>query len=143
ALALPENVPGLGWEEVAVLAGVGLMQGCDGPGLRKNKPDRFPPSEIRLAAPSTAPAQEIQQGASRAAIEGRAVSVARELVNTPPCDLYPETFAARAQEVARGSGVECTVLDEYQLEKERMGSLLGVARGSERPPRLVVLRYRG
>src|SRR5260370_813754 len=51
ALALPENVPGLGWEEVAVLTGVGLMQGCEGPGLCKNKPDRFPPHEIFLVAP--------------------------------------------------------------------------------------------
>src|SRR6516165_781807 len=143
ALALPENVPGLGWEEVAVLTGVGLMQGCDGPGLRKNKPDRFQPEEICVVAPSTAPADEVKRGANRAAIEGRAVSLARELVNTPPCDLYPETFAAKAQEAARAVGVDCTVLDENQLEKERMGSLLGVARGSERPPRLVVLHYRG
>jgi leucyl aminopeptidase len=140
---LPENVPGLGWEEVAVLAGVGLMHGCDGPGLRKNKQDRFPPKEIFLVAPTGVPANEVNQGARRAGIEGQAVSLARELVNTPPCDLYPETFAARAREVAGASGVECTVLDEYQLEKERMGSLLAVARGSERPPRLVVLRYRG
>ena len=143
AFELPENVPGLGWGEIALLSGVGLIQGCDGPGLRKNKPDRFQPQEICLVAPSTAPANEVRQGASRAGIEGRAVSLARELVNIPPCDLYPETFAAKAQEVAQATGVECTILDENQLDKERMGSLLAVARGSERPPRLVVLRYRG
>jgi leucyl aminopeptidase len=70
------------------------------------------------------------------------VSLARELVNMPPCDLYPETFAARAQQVAQTAGVECTVFDEKRLEAERMGSLLAVARGSERPPRLVLLSYR-
>jgi leucyl aminopeptidase len=143
AFSLPENVPGLGWDDIALLAGVGLMQGCTGPGLRKNKPDRFQPEEICLIAQSTAPAKEVMRGAGRAAIEGGAVSLARELVNTPPCDLYPETFAAKALEVARTGGIECTVLDEHQLEKERMGSLLGVARGSDQPPRLVVLRYRG
>src|SRR5262249_51877194 len=92
AFALPENLPGLGREDDTSLSGGGIMKGCDGTGWRKNKPDRFQPQEICLVAPSTAPADEVKQGASRAAIEGRAVSLARELVNTPPCDLYPETF---------------------------------------------------
>jgi leucyl aminopeptidase len=94
-------------------------------------------------APPSAPAGEVQEGARRAEVQGRAVSLARELVNLPPCELYPQTFAARARLVAQAAGVECTVLDEYQLESERMAALLAVARGSDRPPRLVVLRYRG
>src|SRR4029077_5124016 len=36
----------------------------------------------------------------------------------------------------------CEVMDETRLRAERMGALLAVARGSERPPRLVVLRHR-
>ncbi len=143
ALALPENVPGLSPEYVAYALGIGLIQGCESAGLRKSKADRFLPREFVLAAPPDAPAKLIQQGAERAAIEGRGVSLARELVNTPPCDLTPETFAVRAQEVARAAGVECLVLDERSLEGERMGALLAVARGSDLPPRLVVLRYRG
>jgi len=43
--------------------------------------------------------------------------------------------------VAKEHGIECAIWDEKRLEAERMGSLLGVARGSDRPPRLVVLRY--
>jgi leucyl aminopeptidase len=143
AMALPEQVPGLGWEDVAVGSGVGLLQGSAGPGLRKSKPDRFMPQEIVLVAPAAAPAGEVSAGAHRAGIEGEAVTLARELVNTPPCDLYPETFAARARQVAEEAGVACEVFDENRLETERMGSLLAVARGSDRPPRLVVLRYRG
>jgi leucyl aminopeptidase len=142
AIALPEPPAGLGWEEVAVAAVVGVIQGSYGPGLRKSKPDRFAPKELCLAAPA-APVSEVQRGARRGEVEGRAVQLARELVNTPPCDLYPETFAARAVDVARAAGVDCTVLDAQQLESERMGALLAVARGSVRPPRFVVLRYRG
>jgi leucyl aminopeptidase len=142
ALALPEPPAGIGWEDVAVAAVAGVMQGSYGPGLRKSKPERFAPKEICLAAPS-APVGEVQRGACRGEVEGRAVRLARELVNTPPCDLYPETFAARALHVAREAGVECTVLDDRQLEAERMGALLAVARGSDRPPRFVILRYRG
>jgi leucyl aminopeptidase len=142
ACALPEGVPGLGWGDVALAVGAGLLQGCQGPGLRKSEPARFVPDELWLVALPSAPVEEVRQNARRAAIEGQAVWLARELVNTPPCDLYPETFAARAQEVAAAAGVECLVFDEKQLEAERMGALLGVARGSDRPPRLVVLRYR-
>jgi len=143
AFALPENVPNLDLEEVAVAICAGVMQGAYGPGVRKSEPDRFVPGELCLVAPTGAPADRVQQGARRGEIEGRAVWTARELVNLPPCDLYPETFAQRAREVASAlPGLECTILDEKQLEAERMGALLSVARGSDRPPRLVVLHYR-
>jgi leucyl aminopeptidase len=143
ALALPDNVPNLDWEETAIAVIAGAMQGSYGPGLRKNEPARFVPRELCLVAPPNAPLDGVKQGARRGEIEGRAVWTARELVNLPPCDLYPETFAQRAREVAAAvPGLECTVLDESQLEAEHMGSLLSVARGSDRPPRLVVLRYR-
>jgi leucyl aminopeptidase len=142
ALALPENASGLTWEQLTLAAGVGLAQGCQGPGLRKTKPERFPPQELWLAAPSSAPAEEVRRAVRRAEVEARAVLLARELVNTPPCDLYPESFAERARQAAQNAGVEIEVLDGQQLEAERMGSLLAVARGSDRPPRLVILRYR-
>ncbi len=142
ALALPENEPHLDWAAVTLAVGVGLMQGSQGSGIRKSKATRFTPREVVLVAPPTAPAAEIQQAAHRAGVEARAVTLARELINTPPNELYPETFAARAQQVAQAVGVECVVWDERQLEAEHMGALLGVARGSDRPPRFVALRYR-
>jgi leucyl aminopeptidase len=142
AFALPQDVPGLGWRETVQAIGVGLIQGCYGPGLRKSQPTRFAPNQLVLAAPPWAPPDDVHAGTHRAEIEGRAVQMARDLVNTPPCDLYPETFAQRAQEAASACGVECEIFDERRLEAEHMGALLGVARGSDRPPRLVVLRYR-
>src|SRR5262249_50753300 len=142
ALALPEDVPGLGWAAVVLACGTGLLHGCHGPGLRKSEPSRFVPDELILAAPPSAPAEEVREATVRAGVEGRAVALARELVNTPPCDLYPQTFAEQAQAVAASAGIDCVVFDEKRLEAERMGALLAVARGSDRPPRLVVLRYR-
>ena len=122
--------------EFTLAAGVGLAQGCQGPGIRKATPARFAPERLVLVSGDSA-------ALPRARAEAQALWLARELVNTPPCDLYPESFADRAREVAKQSGVECTVLDEPALVAERMGALLGIARGSDRPPRLVVLRYRG
>lgn len=142
AFALPEGAGPLGWDAVAWAVGVGLMQGSYGPGLRKSETARFEPKDFVLVAPPSAPVDLVQQATHRAAVEGRAVRLARELVNLPPCDLYPETFAQIAEKESANVQVACTILDEKQIEAERMGSLLGVARGSERPPRVVVLRYR-
>jgi leucyl aminopeptidase len=140
AFALPD---GGDWTANAVTAGVGLMQGCYGPGIRKSKQERFEPKELWIVAPPNAPIEAVRQAATRAGIEGRAVALAQELVNLPPCELYPETFAGRAVQVANTAKIEFSVLDEKQLEAEKMRALLAVARGSDRPPRLVVLRYRG
>src|SRR5205814_3198783 len=50
---------------------------------------------------------------------------------------------ATAAEVGRTAGFGVEVWDEGKLAGERMGALLAVARGSDRPPRLVVLRHAG
>ena len=65
-----------------------------------------------------------------------------ELVNLPPCELYPETFVGAAGQ-AVGAGVEFTVLEEGQLKQERMEACWPWPAAPRRPPRLVVLRYRG
>jgi leucyl aminopeptidase len=139
AWLLPSDVPNLDEEAVAVAMGCGFRHGMEGPGLRKNKLDRFAPRELCLF---TSPAVELRNALRRVDVEGRAVSLARELVNLPPNELYPETFAARARDVAQHTGMECTIFDEKELARENMNALLGVAQGSERPPRLVMLRYR-
>lgn len=139
AFVLPDDVPNLTPSDTALSVAAGFAFGASGPWLHKSKLDRFPPEELVLLAA----AEEVALAAQRADIEARAVGLARDLVNTPPCDLYPETFAERARQVAAAGGFECIIYDEKQLEGQRMGSLLAVARGSDRPPRLAVLRYRG
>jgi leucyl aminopeptidase len=140
--ALPRGTAGLSADAVARAVGVGLCQGSEGPGIRKSRPDRFMPDEICLIGPPGHVASALADMARRTEIEARAVSLARELVNQPPCDIYPETFADRAGEVAKEVGLDCQVLDADQLEAERVNALLAVARGSDRPPRVVVLRHK-
>lgn len=77
----------------------------------------------------------------RAGVIGSAVHTVRDLVNTPPSDLYPETLAAAASDLALGLPIDVEVLDETQLADGGYGGILAVGRGSVRPPRLVVLRY--
>jgi len=70
------------------------------------------------------------------------VLMARELVNEPPNVLYPEEFARRAGQL-RKLGVTVEVLDVKAMTKLGMGALLGVAQGSARPGRTVIMRWNG
>jgi len=137
AFVLPEDAPNLNASDMALSLGAGFAFGAQGPWLHKSKVDRFPPEELVIVTSA-----DVVSAVQRADIENRAVNLARELVNMPPCDLYPETFAERARQVAAAGGFECIIYDEKQLEGQRMGSLLAVARGSDRPARLVVLRHK-
>ncbi|MFE7617981.1 leucyl aminopeptidase [Streptomyces sp. NPDC057496] len=84
--------------------------------------------------------------AFKAAVE-RATAVteeinrARDLINTPPNDLYPESFAAVATAAGKEHGIKVQVLDEKALVKGGFGGLLGVGQGSSHGPRLVKLAY--
>ncbi len=70
------------------------------------------------------------------------VFTARDLVNEPANALGPVEFAARAEELS-SLGVEVEVLEPDALEKLGMGALLGVAQGSTRPARVVVMQWNG
>jgi leucyl aminopeptidase len=70
------------------------------------------------------------------------VIMARELVNEPPNVLYPEEFARRAAQL-RKLGVDVEILDVKAMTKLGMGALLGVAQGSARPGRTVIMRWNG
>ncbi len=81
-------------------------------------------------------------GAPEAAIErakviAGAVAATRDLVNTPPLDLFPGSFAEIAQGYAKGLGCDCQVWDAQQLADQGFGGILAVGMGSARLPRLV------
>jgi len=70
------------------------------------------------------------------------VKLTRELVTEPPNIIYPESFVERVRHLA-DLGVEIEVLDGAAMKKLGMGALLGVAQGSVRDPRLLILRWSG
>ncbi|MGO4534152.1 leucyl aminopeptidase [Leifsonia sp. 2MCAF36] len=78
---------------------------------------------------------------ARATAVAEAASLVKDLVNMPPLDLYPETFAERATAAASDLPVTVTVWDEQKLAADGFGGILGVGQGSARPPRLVKVTY--
>ncbi len=99
-----------------------------------------PLGQMDLSVPSASDAGATRDLARAAAI-AEAVAAARDLVNTPPNDLYPASFADRAVTMAQAAGLRTDVLDEKALRREGYGGILGVGGGSSRPPRLVRLHY--
>lgn len=127
-----------GWWSTAQVeqAVAGAAVGMVGQDLYRAEPRR---TRFGTTIWTGASAQAVQAGATISA----GVNLARRLVNTPPDDLYPQSFAEEAAAVAVRTGMEIEIWDEERLLRERCQAILAVGRGSSRPPRLVILRYRG
>ncbi|HWW43667.1 MAG TPA: leucyl aminopeptidase [Acidimicrobiia bacterium] len=80
-------------------------------------------------------------GAARGAVVARAVHLARDLINEPAGTLTPRRLATVATTEGRRAGLTVTVVDERAAAAGRLGGLMGVARGSDEPPRLLELLY--
>lgn len=71
------------------------------------------------------------------------VFTARDLVNMPPNDLYPESYAKFIQSELKPLGVSVEIIDEKKMAKLGMEAALAVGKGSERQPRIVVMQWKG
>lgn len=73
-----------------------------------------------------------------------ALNLSKELVNLPSNIVTPSYLEKEARKVAgENKKVTLTVLTEEEMEKEKMGAFLAVARGSREPARMIILEYRG
>lgn len=68
---------------------------------------------------------------------------ARDLVNEPPNTLYPDSYAKRIAKLLRPLGVDVEIIDDKKMQKLGMGAAMAVGKGSERKPRMVIMRYNG
>jgi leucyl aminopeptidase len=66
---------------------------------------------------------------------------ARHLANTAPNEMTPRALADFAKGIADESGCKCTIMEPEEMERLGMNALLGVARGSAQPPRLIFLEH--
>ncbi len=80
---------------------------------------------------------------SRYAAVYEGVLLTRELVTEPANIIYPQSFVERVLASIEGTGLDVQVLDRDAMAELGMGALLGVAQGSVREPRLLVLRWNG
>ncbi|CAA9235612.1 MAG: Cytosol aminopeptidase PepA [uncultured Chloroflexi bacterium] len=86
-------------------------------------------------------ASEIETGVERGRILAESQVFARTLVDRPGNILPPEALAGEASRVAAEVGLGCEILTPDQMAELGMGSLLGVAQGSEQPARFIILEH--
>jgi len=67
----------------------------------------------------------------------------RAWVNAPANTFTPSVFVDKVKEAAKGTGLDLKVLELEDMRRLKMGALLAVARGSDEPPKMIVLRYSG
>lgn len=78
-----------------------------------------------------------------AQIIAESVKNVRNLVNTPPSHMYPETFANYVKKsFKKNSKLTLEVLDERALKRQGYGAIIGVGQGSINPPRFIRLAYK-
>jgi leucyl aminopeptidase len=130
--------------EIAQAAAEGLTLSEFNPGSYKTVdiPPGTPPAWT-VVGPSTSlgAGSGMDAAVQRGRLLGPCSNLARELANEPGNTLTPREFSRRAETIIAGTGLAFEVLDEQQIEQLGMGMLLGVARGSAEPPRLMVIRH--
>jgi leucyl aminopeptidase len=83
--------------------------------------------------------KEALEGIRRGTIVGNATNIARTLVNEPGNVLTPSQFADRALKFGAEVGLKTRIMDREEMEKLGMNALLAVSRGSDEPPKMIVL----
>ena len=138
---------------------IALGEGADGASFRALLPqillsdysfDRYKSRERRPASRSATvvpsgdgvPSSAYRALALEARVVSDAVAWARDLGNAPANDLGPADFAREVQDMARGRKLSLRSLGKREIEREKMGGLLGVNAGSARPPVLLIGEYR-
>lgn len=101
-----------------------------------------PPTRLRTVTIAASTERAAKDELRRAVAVSDAMTFVRDLVNTPPNDLYPATFAERVEERAAKDGLTIEVFDERMLKRGKFGAILAVGSGSSRPPRLVRLVHK-
>jgi leucyl aminopeptidase len=74
---------------------------------------------------------------------GHSTTIARDLINEPAIDLYPETLAKKVQELGKCYGFDVQIFNAEQCNGMGMHALMAVGQASTRKPHLIVMRWIG
>jgi leucyl aminopeptidase len=97
--------------------------------------------EVSILINSDSP--KFQTVAEKASLVVEAVNFCRDIGNLPPNDCPPAQLASIALSLAQEHGLKARVIDRYELENMGMGGIVAVGKGSNSPPKLIILEYNG
>jgi leucyl aminopeptidase len=112
-------------------------------GSYKTGADAKPPLEMCtiVVGHGAGSASQLEGALTRGRVLGECSNHARALANEPGNALPPQVFADRSASIAAEAGLHVEIFDERRIAELQMGLLLGVARGSAEPPRVIVLKH--
>lgn len=99
--------------------------------------------ELAIVVTDNEKVPAVESAVVKGKVVAEATNLARDMVNEPANYMTPSHMAELAKEVAAKYKLECRVFSREDIEAMGMGALLGVAKGSSQPPKLIVLAYRG
>jgi len=126
----------------AELVARGVVEGSYDPkALYRPEIESRPPQldELILVAPGGDKAA-IQAAGERGVIMGEGANTARTLGNRAANEMYPEKLAEEARAIAERNGLWFDVIDEKRATELGMGMFMAVGRGSDNPPRMILMR---
>ncbi len=141
ALAFVLTGSGFSAEQAAAVLTGSVLRSWRWDVYRTTLKDEQKPSLAAIDLVGAPEGTEALWGIEQAVAEG--VAFTRELVTEPANTIYPESFVARCQARMEGTGLTIRVLDDAEMKELGMGALLGVAQGSVRPARLLVMEWMG
>ncbi|MEO8341008.1 MAG: leucyl aminopeptidase [Nitrospirota bacterium] len=87
--------------------------------------------------------RQVTEGVRRGVATAEATVFVRDLCNHPANVLTPTKVASEATSIAKTENISIKILEQKEMERLGMGALLGVARGSQEPPKFIILEYNG
>ncbi len=132
-----------GWRaEQAVLVAMEVMYRFDH--LKSSRDEPAPAlARMLLAYDKVSDKADLEAAVARGVAIALGMNLARDLGNLPGNICTPTYLADQAQSLAKAHGLGLEVLDQDEMERLGMGSLLSVAKGSDQPPRFIVMKYNG
>ncbi len=107
------------------------------------KPEYEDIQELLIVVREKEDISALEEAVAKGKIVASATNLARDMVNEPANYMTPTQMAEIAKDIASKYDLELKVFDRQDMEAMGMGALLGVAKGSNQPPKLIVLSYKG
>ncbi|MCE9535999.1 MAG: leucyl aminopeptidase, partial [Nitrospirae bacterium] len=98
---------------------------------------------MKILVPQKSQLKQVTEGIRRGVATAEATVFVRDLCNHPSNVLTPTRVAEEARAIAKAEKISIKILEQKEMERLGMGALLGVARGSQEPPKFIILEYNG
>lgn len=108
----------------------------------KDETKEIKETEVTLLVKDARELVSVKDKVNHAQIFAQSTIFARDLVNEPSSVTTPSYLADLAEKLAKTKGLSCKVLGKEEIEKQGMGALLGVAKGSDEPPKFIKLDFK-